>query len=223
MKKKILVTGATGLAGAEVIRQALLDEGIEAITALVRRPLNISHPKLKTVLHQDFMDYSGLSGLFANHNALVWCLGISQTQVKEDEYVRITYDYLVACAEAMIKVNPNMAFIFLSGMGADSREKSRTLFARIKGKAENRLLALPIAQLHIARPGGIRPIHKKENAAFFEKLLIPTYPFFEFLLPALMIKSSDLAKAMLHVVKHGHKKQILGNMDLKNCLSTGND
>ena len=104
MKKKILVTGATGLAGAEVIRQAILDDGIESITALVRRSLTFSHPKLKTVLHQDFMDYSGVSGLFAEHHALVWCLGISQTQVNEKELGVITFDYTLAAAKAMLAV-----------------------------------------------------------------------------------------------------------------------
>ena len=115
MGMRILVTGAAGLAGAEVVRQAILDKDIEAITALVRRPLKIEDPKLKTVVHEDFSDYSGLSEIFKNQDA----------------------------------------FLFLSGMGADSREKSRTLFARIKGKTE--------------------------NAAVFERFLIPLYPMVEFL------------------------------------------
>lgn len=218
MHKKILVTGATGLAGAEVVRQAILDGSIAEITAIVRRPLAMTHPKLKTVLHSDYTDYQALIRLFADHDALIWCLGISQTQVDKDEYIRITYDYVLACAQAVAEANPALTFIFLSGMGADSKEKSRTLFARIKGKAENALMALPLPSLFIARPGGIRPIHKKENAAFFEKILIPTYPFFEFLLPFMMISSVDLAKAMLHMVKHGAPKRIMENMDLKRSL-----
>jgi len=218
MGLKILVTGATGLAGAEVVRQAILDKNIETITALVRRPLNIEDPKLKTIFHQDFSDYSGLSEIFKNQDACLWCLGISQTQVDEAEYIRITYDYAIAGAKAMLAANPGIAFLFLSGMGADTKEKSRTLFARIKGKAENELRRLPFKTLIIARPGGIIPVYPKEKAAVFERFLIPIYPIVEFLFPFLMISSAALAKAMLDVIIRGSAKTILGNNDLKKRL-----
>ena len=203
------------LAGSEVIRQAILDPGIDSITALVRRPPAIQHPKLNIVLHGNYKDYSPLTELFAAHDACLWCLGISQTQVPQDEYIRITYDYAVTAAQAMLAANPSIAFVFLSGAGADSQEKSRTLFARIKGKAENNLKRLPFKKLWIARPGGIIPVHKKDNAPFYEKLLGPLYPVLKLLMPGMMISSVELAKAMLDVVKHGSDKVILENSDLK--------
>ncbi len=218
MPKKIIVTGATGLAGSEVVRQAILDEGISEITALVRRPLPIQHPKLKIVLHDNYRDYSSLSPLFAANDACVWCLGISQTQVTQDEYIKITYDYVVTAAQAMLSANPAITFVFLSGMGADSQEKSRTLFARVKGKAENNLKRLPFKKLFIARPGGIMPVHKKENPAFFERLTIPLMPLINLIAPAVMISSVDLAKAMLLLVKDGADKIILENLALKASL-----
>jgi uncharacterized protein YbjT (DUF2867 family) len=220
MGQKIIVTGATGLAGAEVVRQAILDEGVSEITALVRRPLSIQHPKLKIVLHDNYRDYSGLTALFQTHDACIWCLGISQTQVKQDEYIRITYDYVVTAAQAMLGANPAIAFVFLSGMGADSLEKSRTLFARIKGKAENNLKRLPFKKLYIARPGGIIPVHKKENPAFFERLVIPLFPVLNLIMPGSMIKSTDLAKAMIRLVKDGSDKVIHENLALKALART---
>ena len=89
---KIIVTGATGLVGAEVLRQAILDETIEEITAIVRRPLSLQHPKIKTIIHQNFLDYSTLSDVIKKHDAFLWCLGISQSQVSKEEYQTITYD-----------------------------------------------------------------------------------------------------------------------------------
>jgi uncharacterized protein YbjT (DUF2867 family) len=215
MPIRIIVTGATGLAGSEVVRQAILDDGISEITALVRRPLPFQHPKLKIVLHDNYRDYSSLTPVFAAHDACVWCLGISQTQVEEDEYIRITYEYVVTAAQAMLGANPGIAFLFLSGAGADPQEKSRTLFARIKGKAENNLKRLPFKRLIIARPGGIIPVHAKERPAFFEKVLIPIYPILGILFPSLTIDSVDLAKAMLHLVKYGSGKTTVENKDLK--------
>jgi uncharacterized protein YbjT (DUF2867 family) len=220
MPLKIIVTGATGLAGSEVVRQGILDDGISEITAIVRRPPPVRHPKLKIVLHDNYRDYSKLAAIFAAHDACIWCLGISQTQVKEDEYVKITYDYVVTAAQAMLNANPGIAFVFLSGMGADSQEKSRTLFARIKGKAENNLKRLPFKKLFIARPGGIIPVHKKENAAFFEKLIIPLYPLIQFIAPGTMISSVVLAKAMLRLAKDGAEKTILENPALKELVGT---
>ena len=179
------------MAGSEVVRQAILNPSISEITLIVRKPLQINHSKIKTVIHSDFLNYESLKNIFANHNACIWCLGISQAQVKEPEYIKITYDFTIAAAKSMLQYNPDITFLFLSGAGADSNEKSKTLFARIKGKAENELKRMSFKQLYIARPGGIRPMHKKENAAWFEKILIPLYPVFELLLPTKFIKSTE--------------------------------
>src|SRR5262245_42727081 len=128
---KILVTGATGMAGAEVIRQAIADQSIEKITALVRKPLLLKDARLQIVIHADFLDYSNCAHLFREHDVCIWCLGISQTQVSKQEYHTITYEYVVAAANAMLAVNPSIGFIFISGDGADPTEKSKTLFARV--------------------------------------------------------------------------------------------
>src|SRR5437762_3346998 len=101
-KMKIIVTGATGMVGSEVIRQAILDKDIEEITAIVRKPLDVTHPKLKTVIHQDFMDYLSLMEIFKKNDACLWCLGISQNLVSKEEYYKITYDYTIAAAKDML-------------------------------------------------------------------------------------------------------------------------
>lgn len=212
----IIVTGATGLVGAEVIREAIKDDGITSITALARRPLNISqHPKLNTVIHKEFMNYSGLEKLFAINDACLWCLGISQSQVSKEEYHVITYDYAIAAAKAMLQANPVMTFLFLSGAGADPEEKSKTLFARVKGKTENELQRMPFKQLYIARPAGINPINKNPNAPFIYKLLNPLIPLLGFFRPSYIISSVQLAKALLHIAKNGGDHTIYNNVELK--------
>lgn len=212
---KIIVTGATGLVGAEVLRQAILDKDVEEITALVRRPIDISHPKIKTVIHSDFLNFSGLEDLFKSYDAMVWALGISQTQVSKQQYEVITYDYTMAAANAIQKSNPEIAFLFVSGGGADSTEKSSTIFARVKGKTENALIKLEPKKLYCVRPAGIKPIHKNPNTSFLNKLFIPLFPIFEILTPNFVIASDKLAIAILRILKNGSDKIIIENKELK--------
>jgi uncharacterized protein YbjT (DUF2867 family) len=218
MEKSIIVTGATGTAGIEVINQALLDNEISRVTALVRKPLKITHPKLKVIIHQDFLSYSGLEEIFKQHDACIWCLGISQTLVSKEEYIKITYDYTLAAAEAILSANPRIAFVFLSGMGADSKEKSRTLFARIKGKTENALQKLSLRKVYIARPGGIIPTTPRDNYHFKERLSIMASKLIKLLVPKMAITADQLAKAMLKMVKQEPNKIIFENKDLLDLL-----
>ncbi len=211
---KIIVTGATGLVGAEVVRQAITDDDIHEIIALVRKPLDFQHSKIRTLILKDFLDYSQLENVIKEQNACVWCLGISQSQVSKSEYFKITYEYTMKAAEAMLRFNPNITFMFLSGMGADSTEKSRTIFARVKGQTENALIKMPFKKLYIIRPGGIKPIHKNPNTAFTNKLMIPFFPLMKLLTPDMVISSVQLAKAMLYMVKNGSDNIISENKEL---------
>lgn len=212
---KIIVTGATGLVGAEVLRQAILDPDIEQVIALSRKVPYVQHAKIKHLVHTDFLDYSGLEQVFRECDACAWCLGISQSQVSKAKYEEITYGYALAAAKAIQQANPSMAFIFVSGAGADSTEQSRTLFARIKGKAENALKKLGMSTLYIARPGGIKPVHQNPNAPFIYKLFTPVFPVLEWLMPSKVISSVQLGKALLHLIKHGHEQQTLENPALQ--------
>ncbi len=203
------------MVGSEVIRQAILDNGIESVTAITRKPLSISHSKLKTIIHSDFLKYDSIVEELKINDAVIWCLGISQSQVSTAQYEQITYDFTVAAAKAMYDANPKSTFLFLSGAGADPSEKSLTLFARIKGKTENALLKMTLLKLFIARPAGIKPIHKNPNTSIFNKLVTPLLPVLEALAPAFVISSDILAKALINIVKDGSSNQIIHNAELK--------
>ena len=212
---RLIVTGAPGLAGAEVVRQSLADDGIQAVTALVRRPLAAAHPKLATVVHQDFLNYDAVLPQLANHDACLWCLGVSQRDVAEPEYIRITRDYTVAGATVMRRVNPGLTFGFLSGGGANSSERSLLLFGRVKGQTENRLDALGLSRLYHFRPGYIEPSEPRAHARFEERFFAPFTPILHRLLPGSLITSADLARAMIYVVTHGADQHILDNLALR--------
>jgi len=216
----IIITGVTGVVGSEAVRQALLDPKVTHVTAISRRPISIQHEKLRVLILKDFLDYSSIINELKDHDACLWCLGVSQNQVgSNEEYHTITHDYTIAAAKAMHSVNPNIMFGFVSGMGADSTEKSKTLFARVKGKTENALLNLPLKKLYLFRPGGIQPIQKKENPMWYEYILNPiVFPIMKLVVPTMMITSVELAKVMIHILLNGAPKTLLENKDLKDII-----
>jgi len=214
----LMITGATGTAGSEAVRQALADTRVKKVTVLSRRPLTTAHKKLRVVLMEDFLNYSGVKNKLKGHDACLWCLGISQNAVSEEDYVRITYDYALAGAKAMKAANPKLTFCFLSGGGADSQEKSRILFARIKGKTENALDRLGLRHLYHFRPAYIHPAKDQPKKLFYERMLEPFTPFFYRFLPGTIISTVELAKAMIETAQNGAPKAILENNDIRNVV-----
>jgi uncharacterized protein YbjT (DUF2867 family) len=212
---KLIITGATGTAGSEAVRQALIDARVEKVTVLSRKPLAATHEKLKVVLLDDFSNYSGVLEELKGHDACLWCLGISQNAVSEQDYYKITYDYTLAAAKAMHSVNPGLTFCFLSGQGADSQEKSGILFARIKGKTENALGQLGLAHLYHFRPAYIHPAKDQPKKLFYERWLEPFTPLFYKFLPGMIISTVELAKAMIEAAQNGAPKTILENNDIR--------
>lgn len=202
------------MVGGEVVRRALLDPAVQQVTALVRRPLAFQHPRLRVVLHHDFLDYSALTMLFRQHDACLWCLGISQTQVTSADYDRITYDYAVAAATAIAYANPAMTFLFLSGQGADSAERSPIRFARVKGRTENALRRLPLGRLVIARPGAILPVRPKATHSLADRLVAPFLPLLR-RLPALAIGADELAQVLVRLVQNPHTPLVLSHWALQ--------
>ncbi len=212
---KILVTGATGTVGGDLIREAVKDNQIESIVALSRKPLELADSKLKCLSHNDYLNYASLGNEFSNTDMLIWCLGVSQSQVSKDEYVKITFDYTIAAAEFLRRQNPNAGFIFVSGEGANEEGKAKTLFGKIKGRVESQLLEMGFPTLYIVRPGGIRPIHMNKNTALVNKIMAPLYPAIELIAPSTMIRSDDLGKAILHLALKGVDHPIIRNKELR--------
>jgi uncharacterized protein YbjT (DUF2867 family) len=156
-QKRLVIVGATGMVGGYALRYALDQPGVEAVTSMGRRKLDISHPKLQEVLHRDFADCSSLSEALSDQDAAVFCLGAYTGAVTDAELRTITVDYTIEFARVLRGSSPDAAFSFLSGSGADPKGRSRMSFARYKGDAEKALLAAGFPRVYLFRPAYIYP------------------------------------------------------------------
>ncbi|KAF8587046.1 hypothetical protein K439DRAFT_1631038 [Ramaria rubella] len=160
----LILTGATGTCGAAVLKHCLAEPSITRLTILARRPVALAdgHAKATVLIHEDFTQYpQTVLDQMKGAEGCIWALGISQRDVNKEEYVKITYDYTMAAATAFSTLSSPFKFVFVSGEGADPTEKSRALFAKIKGRAEKDLYELskrnPSLRVFAARPGAIDP------------------------------------------------------------------
>lgn len=146
----LILTGATGLVGSAVLDAMIKMTDVSKITILTRRPVKMAEeahdPRINIVTHKDFgiYDKETLDQL-RGANGCVWALGISQTKVGKEEYVKITKDYALAAAKAFQDLpgdgsNAPFRFVYVSGQGATLQPGLFTpIFGRVKGETERDL------------------------------------------------------------------------------------
>ena len=219
---KVILFGATGMVGQGALRECLLDPEVESVLAIGRRATGVRHEKLREIVHKDFSDFSPIEGDLSGYDACFFCLGVSSTGMSEREYSRVTYDVTMAAARTLANHNPGMTFLYVSGVGTDSTERGRMMWARVKGKTENALLAMPFKAAYMFRPGYIQPLHGIASSTKLTRVLYavmaPLYPVWKRLFPNYVTTTEQLGLAMIHVAKHGAPKRILENQDLASVL-----
>ena len=127
------------MVGEGVLHICLISPEVEEVLVINRKSCGVNHPKLKEVIHKDFLDLTPIENELAGYNACYFCAGVSSVGKKEDEYRKITYDMTINFAETFLKLNPQSLFTYVSGSGTDSTEKGRLAWARIKGKTINKI------------------------------------------------------------------------------------
>ena len=151
-KMKVIITGATGMVGEGVLLECLGNENVKEVLMINRRHFNLEHRKLKELLVLDFSQLERFSENLSGYDACFYCAGISSVGVKEDEYIRITYDTTLTFAKQLLQLNPNIIFDYVTGSRTDSTEKGKIMWARVKGKTENALMKLYSKNQYNFRP-----------------------------------------------------------------------
>ena len=205
------------MVGGYALRYALDDDSVKTVTAIVRRKLGISHPKLREVLHADFADCSTLSSALSGQDAVVFCLGTYTGAVSDAELRKVTVDYTIEFARVLRGASPEAAFSFLSGNGADPTGKSRIAFARYKGEAENALIAAGFPSVYLFRPAYIYPVEPRKEPNFTYRLLRAIYPAFRVPFPNLVVRADELAHAMVDATVRGSQRgsRVFENRDIR--------
>jgi uncharacterized protein YbjT (DUF2867 family) len=216
--KSLVIVGATGMVGGYALRYALEESDVGSVTAVTRRTLGISHPKLEEVLHPNFADCSALAGTLSGQDAAVFCMGTYTGVVPDAELRTITVDYTIEFARVLKGSSPEASFSFLSGSGADPTERSRIPYARYKGEAERALLAAGFPRVYIFWPAYIYPVEPRREPNASYRVLRVLYPAFRMLFPNQVIRADDLARAMVDAAVRGTPQRagpVLENRDIR--------
>ncbi len=215
---KVIVFGATGMVGQGVLRECLRDPDVTQVLTVGRSATGQQDPKLRELVHKDFLDFSAVENDITGFDACFFCLGVTSLGLDEERYRHLTYDITLAAARPLARLNPDMTFVYVTGAGADSTEQGRVMWARVKGKTENDLLKLPFKAAYMFRPGAIQPLHGvRSKTAWVQAIYVATAPLLSFLhrvAPKYVTTSEKVGRAMLEVAKRGYPKPILEMDDI---------
>ena len=206
------------MVGQGVLQECLASPQVESVLSIGRRVSGKSHPKLRELAHQDFTDFSTIEGELSGYDACFFCLGVSSIGMTEAAYRRVTYEFTLAAARTLARLNPQMTFIYVSGSGTDSSGTGSTMWARVKGQTENELFRLPFRAVYAFRPAYIQPLSgivpKTAWIGAFYAVLAPLYPVWKRLFPKYVTTTAQIGRAMIHVARGGAPKRVLESQDI---------
>lgn len=190
--KTLLLVGATGLVGQEVLQRALADPRVGKVVAPTRTPL-ASHPKLEN----PSINYEYLARHYAwwACDSVICTLGSTRKQAgSKSAFYRVDHDYPLMVAK-IAKDHGATAFVLNSAMGANAN--SLIFYNRVKGQLEQDLRKLKYRSLTFVRPGLIGG--ERQEFRLGEKIGLSILSFLENWLPApLRISQSEyIAQALL--------------------------
>lgn len=215
---KVLLTGATGMIGKGVLYECLESEKIEEVVLLSRRKIDVQHNKINEVIADDFLDLHAVKEAFKHLDACFHCMGVSAAGMNEEGYTRLTYDVTTHLAELFLEQIPGSAFIYVSGQGTDSSGRGRVMWARVKGRTENALLAMDFKGAYMFRPGVIVPKKGVKSSTTLYAVLIvifkPLMHLMNAINPNSLTTSVKIGKAMIVAAEGSHPSGVFGPREI---------
>lgn len=144
-KRIVIIAGATGLVGKEILKGLLANESVALVHSLGRRAPAIEHPKLKAHV----IDFSALPLLPTADEAYLALGTTIKTAGSQSAFRAIDFDANLAVAQAALAAGVRKMGL-VSAMGANAG--STIFYSRVKGELEVALQQMPLEGLVIARP-----------------------------------------------------------------------
>lgn len=156
------------------------------------------------------------------YDACFHCMGTSAVGKNEATYTKITFEYTKTLVDICYKVNPNMVFNYVSGTGTDSTEKGRSMWARVKGKTENYILAKGFKDTYMFRPGAIIPEKGiKSRTGWYNLFYVILRPFFGMMKKSKNITTTTkIGLAMINSVLNSQELKILENQEINTLANS---
>lgn len=204
--RSVIIAGATGLVGNEILKGLLSDGTVAAVRILARRAPAIQHPKL-TAQIVDFAALPNLPPADEVYLALGTTIKVAGSQAA---FRLVDYNANLAVAKAALAAGARRAGV-VSAMGADAHSKA--FYGRVKGELENALAQMAFEGLVIARPSllvGNREVVGQPNRRG-EELGLALGNALGFLIPVNYkpIEAASVARALLSAVPSASGKMIL--------------
>lgn len=212
---RAIVTGATGMVGEGVLHECLHQPAVERVLVVGRRTCGVSDPKLTELIVPTFDQLDAHIDELTGYNACFFCLGVSSVGMNEADYYKATYTLTMKMATLLSQQNPGMTFCYVSGAGTDSSEKGRSMWARVKGKTENDLMALPFTRVFAFRPGYIHPTPGLKHALGLYKYISWLYPVLRLVASGYVITLKQMGQAMINAVGPEPHRQVLEVADIQ--------
>lgn len=193
--------GATGLIGGYLLEELLKDDHMDTVRILIRRPIELNHPRLEKKL-VNFTDVESFRLALEGSDVVFCAVGTTQKKVKGDKtaYRKVDYDIPVNAAR-FCKMTGCNKFILVSSAGANS--KSNNFYIRLKGEVEDAVKAIDLRSVHIMRPSML--LGDRKEFRLGEKIGKVLMKTFSFLIPTKYkpVHAKDVAKAMLALARTG--------------------
>ncbi|CAA9195878.1 NAD(P)H-binding protein [Flavobacterium collinsii] len=194
--KKAILYGASGLVGSYILENLLNNNNYEQVIIVVRKDLNIQHPKLKALIG----DFNSLPKVVKDIQADEVFIALGTTQKKTPDkklYYQIDHDYPILAAK-LAKENGAKAVFLVSALGANA--KSSIFYTKLKGETEQGIITLDLQHTYIFRPSIILGDRKESRP--MEKVFIGIFKLINPLFVGSLskykgIEAEDIAKAMV--------------------------
>jgi len=210
---KVILFGATGMVGQGVLRECLIDDGVERVLVVGRSSTEQTHPKLRQLVSHDMFDFNAFGGEFQGYDACFFCLGVSSAGMNEADYTRLTFDLTMGWAQVLAAISPALTFIYVSGAGTGTK----AMWAQVKKRTEDALLAL-FPSAYMVRLGALRAMHGETSKTRWTRISYaifwPLLPLVRAIAPGAVISTEELGRAMIRIARQGGSSRVLENRDL---------